>query len=146
MTLSDALAPAVSRWAQEQERRILREGEPLGREDGEFARSLGIGCVAEVRILEVEAVPLPVPAFWVRLAGRCGLPVFAPGGMALGRGIYLLPRQRASLRHELVHVAQYERLGGIRPFMSRYLAECLMTGYAEAPLELEAQVKSNGWI
>jgi len=79
----------------------------------------------------------------MRLGRKCGLPVFAPGGMALGRGIYLLPRQMASLRHELVHVAQYERLGGIRPFMKRYLAECLMEGYLSAPLEVEARAKSG---
>jgi hypothetical protein len=40
--------------------------------------------------------------------------------------------------HELAHVAQYERLGGILPFLRKYLFECLTVGYAAAPLELEA--------
>jgi hypothetical protein len=40
--------------------------------------------------------------------------------------------------HELVHVAQYETLGGILPFLRKYLFECLTMGYAASPLELEA--------
>ena len=40
--------------------------------------------------------------------------------------------------HELAHSAQYERLGGILPFLRRYLFECLTVGYAAAPLEVEA--------
>ena len=143
MTLADALAPSISRWATDQERRILREGVPLDGPHGNFARSLGIESAPEVRVMVVEAIPLPVPVALVKLGRKYGLPVFAPGGMALGRGIYLLPGQEASLRHELVHVAQYERLGGIRPFMKRYLAECLMEGYPSAPLEVEARVKSG---
>jgi hypothetical protein len=37
-----------------------------------------------------------------------------------------------------VHTAQYERLGGIEPFLRQYLRECLTIGYPEAPLEQEA--------
>ena len=40
--------------------------------------------------------------------------------------------------HELAHVAQYERLGGILPFLRRYLFECLIAGYSVALLEQEA--------
>ena len=42
------------------------------------------------------------------------------------------------MAHELVHVMQYERLGGVRPFLRAYVYECLRFGYAAAPLELEA--------
>jgi hypothetical protein len=42
------------------------------------------------------------------------------------------------IAHELVHAAQYERLGGILPFLRQYLVECLTIGYANAPMELEA--------
>ena len=40
--------------------------------------------------------------------------------------------------HELAHTAQYERLGGILPFLREYLFECLTSGYSEAPMEQEA--------
>jgi uncharacterized protein YjaZ len=41
------------------------------------------------------------------------------------------------LAHELHHVAQYERLG-IAGFARRYITELLVAGYANAPLEAEA--------
>jgi hypothetical protein len=40
--------------------------------------------------------------------------------------------------HELVHTAQYERLGGIVAFLRKYLSECATSGYRAAPLEEEA--------
>ena len=43
------------------------------------------------------------------------------------------------IAHELVHVAQYERLGGIEPFLRQYLRECLTVGYDESALENEAR-------
>jgi hypothetical protein len=33
---------------------------------------------------------------------------------------------------------QYERFGGVLPFLRQYLTECLTVGYPEAPLEQEA--------
>lgn len=144
MTLVDGLAPSVTRWAEEQERRILVDGDPLDARSLEFARSLGIRHGEEVRVLRLRRVPLPVPAFFVDLAAWWGLPVFAPGGMALGRGIHLLHGQEWSLPHELVHVAQYERLGGIGAFMRAYLLQCLTVGYAAAELEQEARSRSGG--
>ena len=47
-------------------------------------------------------------------------------------------RVRALIAHELVHVMQYERFGGILPFLRQYLSECLTIGYPEALLEQEA--------
>jgi hypothetical protein len=37
-----------------------------------------------------------------------------------------------------VHTAQYERLGGIVPFLRKYLFECVTIGYPQAPMEQEA--------
>lgn len=141
LTLASGIAPATARWAADQERRILAEGKALGPEALAFARELEIPNPEEVRVLEIRPIPLPVPRPLVRLAGRWGLPAFEPAGMALGRGIYLLDTHSRLLRHELVHVAQYQRLGGIEPFMRQYLVECLIHGYREAPLEVEARAK-----
>lgn len=143
MVLADGLSPAITRWAENEERKIMKHGVPLEPVLLDLARSLGIRRPEEVRVWLVARIPLPVPASLVRCASRWGLPVFAPGGMALGRGIYLIHGQEASLRHELVHTAQYERLGGILPFMRRYVFECLAKGYAGADLEVEAREKSG---
>jgi len=50
--------------------------------------------------------------------------------------------------HELAHVAQYERLGGIGPFLRAYLRECLLEGYPNGALEREAiEVAARGaWM
>jgi hypothetical protein len=141
LTLASGIAPATTRWAQDQERRILREGAPLAAGGLAFAAELKIEKPEEVRVLEINPIPLPFPRQLVKLAGKWGLPIFEPAGMALGKGIYILEGQSRVLRHELVHVAQYQQMGGIGPFMRRYLMECLVHGYADAPLEVEAREK-----
>ena len=143
LTLVSGVAPATARWAQDQERRILAEGKPLEGEALEFARTLEIEEPEGVRVLEVDRVPMPVPQPVVRLAQKWGLPVVNPAGMTLGRGIYILPGYDWVVPHELVHVAQYQRLGGIEPFMKVYLRECLVHGYFAAPLEVEARERSE---
>jgi hypothetical protein len=141
LTLASGIAPATARWAADQERQILAEGQALDGEGLAFARELEIAEPENIRVLEVKSVPLPAPRPLVKLATRWGIPVFEPAGMALGRGIYLLDGHSRILRHELVHVAQYERLGGIEPFMRQYLTECLVHGYLDSPLEVEAREK-----
>ncbi len=141
LTLASGIAPATARWAADQERHILAEGQPLNHEALAFALELEITEPESIRVLEVKSVPLPAPRPLVKLATRWGIPVFEPAGMALGRGIYLLDGHSRILRHELVHVAQYQRLGGIEPFMRRYLTECLVHGYLDSPLEVEAREK-----
>lgn len=143
LTLVTGVAPATARWAHAQERRILAEGVPLKAEALDFARKLEIENPEGIRVLEVKPVPMPVPQPVVRLAQKWGLPVVNPAGMTLGRGIYILPGHDRILPHELVHVAQYQRLGGIEPFMRLYLRECLLHGYFAAPLEVEARERSE---
>ena len=141
---ASGIAPATARWAQDQERRILAEGKPLEADVLGFAAELEIEDPEGVRVLEVNPIPAPVPQPLLKLAESWGLPVFSPAGMTLGRGIYILEGHSRVLRHELVHVAQYQRLGGIGPFMKRYLLECLTNGYFEAPLEAEARELAEG--
>lgn len=143
LTLASGVAPAISRWAQVQERRILAEGVPLKEDYLAFAAELKIEHPEGVRVLEVPKVPLPVPDAVVRLGRSFGFRIITPIGMTLGRGIYLEKGNWGAMRHELVHVEQYQKLGGILPFMQRYLLECLFHGYDEAPLELDADKRSK---
>ena len=62
-------------------------------------------------------------------------------GLTLRHGIFIRSDcwgQRRWVVHELAHTAQYERLDGFRPFLTKYLWECLTIGYPEAPMEQEA--------
>jgi hypothetical protein len=64
-----------------------------------------------------------------------------PSGLTLQYGIFVrgdCRQDRHLVVHELVHTAQYERLGGILRFLRDYLFECATLGYGEAPLEQEA--------
>jgi hypothetical protein len=142
--LADALAPLVADWSESRERVIRSLGRPLDPELLGFAGDLGIAGPERIRVHLTPRIPLPLPNPLVDLARRAGLPVFHPAGMALGLGITAVEPRESLLRHELVHVHQYQRLGGHRPFMRRYLFECLHLGYPGAPLEIEARERSSG--
>ena len=62
--------------------------------------------------------------------------------MTFGYGIALREDCRSEARlmmHELKHVAQYERLGGIGGFLRPYMRECVYPGYPRGMLEREAR-------
>jgi hypothetical protein len=137
----DTLLPLAAKWACEQQQRILRDGVPLSEEEIADAKAVGVQQPDHVRLLPVEAIPFP-PHPLLRLA-RTALNFlsFAPRGLALEHGIFVRAdcwRDRALIVHELVHTAQYERLGGIVPFLRKYLRECATIGYSKGPMEQEA--------
>lgn len=137
--LAGTAAPLAALWTRSQERRILRRGKPLPSTLLGFASELGIDDPTSLRIECRSEVATPLPAPVLRALRRLGLPVFAPAGIALGRAISVCEAKEPILRHELVHVRQYQELGGHRAFLQRYLLECLRFGYARAPLEREAR-------
>jgi hypothetical protein len=70
--------------------------------------------------------------------------------LTVGYGFFVRKSRRQAptlIAHELAHVAQYERLGGISAFLVRYLAEINEYGCNDAPLELEAVAfeKCRAW-
>jgi hypothetical protein len=134
--------PFSTIWVKHHEGRILRSGVPLSPEMVSIAKKLGVQFPGRVRVLSVAEVP-PI-SFPLRfLARRVGLASNTTIGMALGYGILVRSdcwEDKSLVAHELVHTSQYERLGGVAPFLKTYLAECLITpGYPFGPLEQEAQ-------
>lgn len=133
--------PLIVRWAERAEQRILAEGDPLSATGLRDAVAMGVGRPNKIRLLRVDHVPLPGEPWLGRIADITGLPFFSAAGMSLRYGIFVRREfwgDRHLIAHECVHTGQYERLGGFRPFLSRYIAECLHHGYASAPLEREA--------
>jgi hypothetical protein len=136
-----SLVAAGRNLATEQERKILREGIALSEQEVADAKAVGVKERQRVRLLEVETITRPSQP---QLRAACEAIDFltpATRGLTLGHGIFIRSdcwRDRSLVVHELVHVAQYERLGGILPFLRRYLFECLTVGYSAALLELEA--------
>ncbi len=137
----ETLLPLACAWAEEQEGRILREGVALTPAQLEDARRVGISHPERVRLLKVGAIPMPSDPMLHAAAQAAGLISPLTCGLTLQYGIFIRTDhwgQRRLLVHELVHTLQYERLGGVRPFLERYLQECLSVGYPMGALEQEA--------
>lgn len=135
------IVPIAAAWVQRQQRLILERGLPLTAEQLQTARSVGVREPERVRLLRVDFVPLPHQPIIRRLALALRLLSTTTIGLTAGYGIFIREdywENRPLLVHELAHTAQYERLGGIRPFLRSYLRECLVDGYPFGPLEIEA--------
>lgn len=136
-----AALPIAVRWARRHETRIRERGFPLDPGALQDAWDVGVRHPELIRVLLAPSIPdVPLPP--LRWAARtAGLSLAGAAGLSLGYGLYVRSDcfpDRQLLVHECVHTAQYERLGGLRPFLHRYLEECLRFGYLNAPLEREA--------
>ncbi len=137
----EKLVPLAARWAEALEARILHAGVPLTEEELSDARSLGVRDPARVRLLCLANASQPEDLALRMAVAAIRLLTQATRGLALRYGIFVRGdcwRDRSLIAHELVHTVQYERLGGIEPFLREYLWECLTVGYPHAPLEQAA--------
>jgi hypothetical protein len=137
----ELVLPLAVEWASEQEERILIEGEALSENELADANAVGLRHPERVRVLSVEAIPSPSHPILKAASAQIELLPSTPCGLTLRYGIFVrgdCRQDRRLLVHELVHTAQYERLGGILRFLRDYLFECATLGYGQAPLEQEA--------
>ena len=141
LTQFEKLLPLAAKWAAAVEKRILREGVPLSEQGLADARALGVREPERVRLLALPCVPTPTDLTLKTAVAAIQFLTPATRGLALRYGIFVRSDcwgERRLIAHELVHTAQYERLGGIRPFLRQYLTECLTLGYPAGPMEQEA--------
>jgi len=137
----EQILPLAAQWAADQERRVLCEGVPLSKIELADAKAIGVRNPERVRLLRVDAVPVPVHPMLRAAAASINFLTATPRGLALDHGIFIRAdhwRDRALIAHELVHTAQFQRFGGILPFLQTYISQCATVGYSNAPLELEA--------
>lgn len=137
----ETLLPLATQWAIEQQARILNEGVPLSMSELAAALRIGIRDPERVRLLQIELIPSPTHPLLQAAYQKANFVPTAPRGLTLHYGIFVRAdywRDRALIVHELVHTAQYERLGGIQPFLRQYLMECATVGYHKSALENEA--------
>jgi hypothetical protein len=135
------LLPLAVQWAADQERRVLCEGVRLSPTELADAKKIGVQNPERVRLLRVETIPVPANPMLRAAGASINFLTAAPRGLALDYGIFVRAdhwRDRELIAHELVHTAQYQRLGGILPFLQTYIFQCATVGYQHAPLELEA--------
>jgi hypothetical protein len=137
----EELLPLAAEWAMEQQQRVLCEGVPLSEKQMADAKAIGVRNPERVRLLRVDSVPVPVHPMLKAAAASINFVTSAPSGLALENGIFVRAdhwRDRELIAHELAHIAQYQRLGGVLPFLQTYITQCATVGYQQAPLELEA--------
>jgi hypothetical protein len=142
----EVLVPSAAAWIARQERWILKDGEPLGSQELAAARAVGVREPERVRVLRVARVPSVGGPVLQRAAERLGIGSGEAAGMAMRYGIFLrrdLGDDRWVLAHELTHTAQYERLGGIAPFLRTYVHDVLAHGYLGAVMEAEANAGAD---
>ena len=141
-------------WAEAQEQRILQKGVPLTEGQTADARAVGVQHPERIRLLPVVAISRPANPILREAAKTAQVINPFTRGLTLGYGIYLRADEscdRFLVAHELAHVGQYERMGGLRPFLRRYLQECLTIGYNDSPMEREAieraeALRESGWL
>ena len=139
--LASLMTPIVHCWIRRQETHICRQGRPLDGAALNFARRIGVAEPHRVRVLTVAHIPLPAQRLAKAVARFSHVMLADPVALTAGQGIYVqkgIEDDPMVLRHELVHVRQYQQIGRKR-FLRRYILECLIEGYNCAPLEKEAR-------
>ncbi len=138
----EMLLPLAAAWAREHEKIILAQGVPLSSPELFEARRAGVREPHKVRLLQVATIPIPSHPLLQAACRATNLVPDSPRGLTLNYGIYVRSDcwgNRPLVVHELVHTAQYERLGGIEPFLRAYLSQCTTVGYSKSAMETEAR-------
>ncbi|MEO7478600.1 MAG: hypothetical protein ABIT64_05125 [Lysobacteraceae bacterium] len=134
----DRLMPGVIALIESTEADAMARGRPLDAAEIALARSVGVAAPERVRVIEESSQPgheQPALAALIHLLGEHNPRRW---GLTVRYGIVFKSHPtKHLLAHELRHVAQYERLG-LTGFARRYLTEMLVVGYAQSPLETDA--------
>lgn len=118
------MAPLARHWAQEQEAFVLKLGAPLTKQQFADAERVGVKDAARVRILPVDRMPMPGNLELADAARRAQIITESSPAVTIGHGIIMRAdrwKDRELLLHQLVHVAQCERAGGLEAFVEEYL-------------------------
>ena len=122
----ERLAPLAYQWAKMQEAFILKHGAPLTPAQIADAQRGGVRDPSRVRVLVVDRISLPEDEELADAARRAQIITAASRGVAIGHGIIIRAdcwKNRELLLHQLVHVAQCERCGGLESFVEEYLCD-----------------------
>jgi hypothetical protein len=133
--------PIAVQWVTEMEKVVLDRGQRLTPENRRDAEAIGIQRIDDVRVVALDTIPLPNDPGLRHLAVETGMITDRTDGITFGHGIVLKKghRDRRLMAHELVHVMQYEKFGGIEAFLKDYVKEVAFPpGYPNGPLEREA--------
>ena len=113
-------------WAKATEEFVLAYGAPLSPRHLADARLAGVQDCSKIRMMVVDRIPLPEDPELAEAARRAQ--IITEDTRCVGFGHALIVRadawgDRELLLHNLVHIAQCERSGGLEPWVYRYLGD-----------------------
>jgi hypothetical protein len=120
------LAPLAYQWAKDREQFILASGAPLGPGHIADARRAGVQDISRIKILVVDRIPLPDHKELAEAARHTDIITDTSRAVTIGHGIIIRADcwgDRELIVHQLVHVAQCERSGGLEPYLQEYLCD-----------------------
>jgi hypothetical protein len=122
----ESLLPLAYQWAKAQEDFVLASGNPLGPRHAHDAKLAGVQDSARVRVLVVDRIPLPENPELAEASKRIG--IITQDTRCAGFGHALIIRvdawnDRELILHNLVHIAQCERCGGLAEWVRQYLGD-----------------------
>ncbi|HYR22748.1 MAG TPA: hypothetical protein VEP30_07495 [Chthoniobacterales bacterium] len=120
------LLPLAYHWAKAQEDFVLARGNPLSPRHTRDADLAGVQNRVSVRVLVVDRIPLPEDSGLAEAAKRLG--ILTEDTRCMGFGHALIIRvdawnDRELILHNLVHIAQCERSGGLEQWVQQYLVD-----------------------
>jgi hypothetical protein len=137
------LLPLAYQWAKVQEEFVLARGVPLGPRHIADAGQAGVGEISRIRVLVVDRIPLPEDEELALGARRMG--IITEDTRCIGFGYALIIRadawnDRELILHNLVHIGQCERAGGLEQWVRHYLTDrASCPNFTIGPLEEEAR-------
>src|SRR6202011_3416585 len=111
-------------WAKTQEDFVLSGGAPLTPRQIADARRAGVQDCSRVRVLVVDRIPLPDDPELAEAARRTGIITHDTRCIGFGHAVIIRADSwgdRELLLHNLVHIAQCERSGGLEPWVRQYI-------------------------
>ena len=136
------IAERTIAWAKDREAASLAAGTPLTHEQLMLARAVGVKHPERIRIVVVNEIPLPDEPVLRAAAQGVGLSQSWAAGLTLGHAVMLhrgFEHEVRLLSHEFRHVAQYESMSGIGPFLVSHLKSLAEVGYEDSPFERDAR-------
>ncbi len=130
-------------WVKTQEEIALARGIPLSPQQIADARRAGVKDCARVRLMVVHRIPLPDDPQLAEAARRAHIITDSTRCTGFGHAIFMRADawgDRELLVHNLVHIAQCERSGGLEPWIREYLADrATCQEFTCGPLEEQAR-------
>ena len=120
------LAPLAYQWAKAQEAYVLKLGVKLTGRQRADAEQVGVQQIDCVRILVVDRIALPDDKELADAARQAQIITDSSRAVAIGYAVIIRAdswQNRELLLHQLVHVAQCERSGGLEPYVREYLSD-----------------------